>query len=398
MPIASTTKFRYVQNYSEDQKEATFLLYDVIGSFVNDNGDVEQGIDGRIFANEILALQNSGISQINVRINSEGGNVLDGYSICSAILNSNIPVHTYCDGLAASIAGVILMCGHEKHIMDYGTIMLHNPSGATPELLELIKNTLVRILKNNTPLDAQSISDIMDATTFYTADQAKTLGLVDEIINSGKKIKIDSSDLAELATIYNQLIIPTTKNIMETENTLGIESPTTLTNIEPITNDSKQENQPTYMKHKLGLAENATNEEVSSALDKLLNEHKTFKDSLTAIENEKTAQKENSIAEMLNNAESLGKIKNEEIEGYKILARANFEATKNLLEKIGTKTSVKIFNQKDHLIKNVDEDKSQWTYWDWCKKDPKGFEDLKNSSPDTFKLIQQKAFPNTKIK
>src|SRR4051812_21409466 len=118
--------YAFVQNISPEGT-ATILLYDQIGG---------QGINGRDFANEIERLQSTA-KKINVRINSPGGSVLEGYAIVSAILNSSVPVDTYIDGLAASIAGVIAMAGQRVFIKDYGTLMLHNPYGdATGEALQ----------------------------------------------------------------------------------------------------------------------------------------------------------------------------------------------------------------------------------------------------------------------
>ena len=64
-------------------------------------------IDGANFAMEIQTINeyySDEIKCINVRINSHGGSVQDGLSICSAILNSAIPCDTYIDGMAYSMA------------------------------------------------------------------------------------------------------------------------------------------------------------------------------------------------------------------------------------------------------------------------------------------------------
>ena len=119
-------KFKYIKNISEDV--ATINLHGPIGDYVDNSGNLVSGISGSSFANEMQYLQNN-CSKINVRINSIGGNVIDGYSIVSAILNSVVRCDTYIDGLAASIAGVIAVAGKKCYMADFGTLMIHNPSG-----------------------------------------------------------------------------------------------------------------------------------------------------------------------------------------------------------------------------------------------------------------------------
>ena len=95
---------------TEDGK-ATMLCYKHIGY----DESLGYGIDGNNFANEVLWLnQYSECKSIEVRINSIGGSVSEGLSICSAILNSEKPVTTIIDGMAYSMAGVIAMCGTKR--------------------------------------------------------------------------------------------------------------------------------------------------------------------------------------------------------------------------------------------------------------------------------------------
>ncbi len=68
-------------------------------------------------------------SQIDVHINSPGGNVFDGIAIMNALRNHKANITVKVDGLAASIASVIAMAGDEI-VMSLGSqMMVHNPSG-----------------------------------------------------------------------------------------------------------------------------------------------------------------------------------------------------------------------------------------------------------------------------
>ena len=99
---------------------ATILLYKHFGEME----DMGMGINGAWIAEDIQYINEYGMDQIqkiNVRINSVGGSVAEGYSICAAILNSKIPVDTYIDGMAYSMAGVVAMCGRKKYMSAFGS-------------------------------------------------------------------------------------------------------------------------------------------------------------------------------------------------------------------------------------------------------------------------------------
>lgn len=66
------------------------------------------------------------VSQINVHINSYGGEVAEGLAIYSALRRRKAHVRTTCDGFACSIASVIFMAGDERLMSDASLLMIHN--------------------------------------------------------------------------------------------------------------------------------------------------------------------------------------------------------------------------------------------------------------------------------
>lgn len=141
------------------------------------------------------ALQGAGnASQINVHINSPGGSVFAGQAIHNMLKQHPANVTVYIDGLAASIASLIAMAG-DKIIMPPGTMMMiHNPLVSmygsymasemreTAAFLDKVKETLVAtymVRKSNKTKD--EIVAIMDATTWFTAQDAFDGGFADEI-------------------------------------------------------------------------------------------------------------------------------------------------------------------------------------------------------------------------
>lgn len=67
-----------------------------------------------------------GVSNINVYINSYGGEVAEGLAIYNALKRHPAQVTTYCDGFACSIASVIFMAGDERVMGNPSRLMIHD--------------------------------------------------------------------------------------------------------------------------------------------------------------------------------------------------------------------------------------------------------------------------------
>lgn len=359
--------FKYIKNISNDGI-GTILLYNQIGDSIDEKGNYVYGISGELFAYEMQYLQTQ-CSKINVRINSIGGSVLDGYSIISSILNSTIPVDTYIDGLAASISGVIAVSGKKCYMMDYGTLMMHNPSGGNDKAVtSLVKETLVMILSNRTSKTSEEIDTMMNAETWLSSNEALNMGLVDEVVSSGKKIKMQKTEsLYNMALVYNKLINPKTQTM------------------EKVTDFLKLKNE-------------ASEEEVISAIeqkDTLLADKDAEIEKLNAriakFEEAEQAAKDAAIQDMKNKATLLieNAIKDKKIEESKkdemiALAVTNYSLVENMVSKINNVTNAaKVFDVKN--VKKDESDKENWTIRDYEKKDPKGLEKIKNETPEVYK-------------
>lgn len=109
-------------NIIPGEGRATLLLY----------GDIGEGYkveSGRIVS-ELIALQ-SQYGKIDVRINSRGGDVFSGMAIWNALRQSKSEITIYVDGVAASIAAIIALCGKPLYMSPYAKLMLHSVSGGT---------------------------------------------------------------------------------------------------------------------------------------------------------------------------------------------------------------------------------------------------------------------------
>jgi ATP-dependent Clp endopeptidase proteolytic subunit ClpP len=94
------------------------LLYGEIGGEVK-SGDVMR---------ELLEAERT-YGRIDVRINSVGGEVYTGIAIFNALRQSKADIHIYIDGIAASMASAIALCGKPVEMSRYARLMIHTVRG-----------------------------------------------------------------------------------------------------------------------------------------------------------------------------------------------------------------------------------------------------------------------------
>lgn len=382
-------KFQYIKNIAPDKSEATILLYKPIGKFQDEKtGEMVEGINGGCFAQEMLFLETQ-VNKINVRINSIGGSVLDGYSIISAIRDCKVTVCTYNDGLAASIAGIILVSGDERYARDYSITMIHNPAGVeNKDVLDKIKVSLVTILKNSSILSTEDLDALMNEETYFNAEEAKEAGLIDTILSSGEKVEIENLEVNEMAEVFNKLLTDSemkknTKKVKEikteVKNSLleeinavkpGIQSPETLENKseadeeeaespeeekkemetgkepqdvkpggaegDPDNDDKKDLSIVDKIKKHFGFDDDMGDEECYDALkehkmthDDLKDDYAKMQDKLEKLASEAKLAHRTKIDAMVNTLEAEGKIVPSQKEGLIKLALVDFDTVKN---------------------------------------------------------------------
>lgn len=152
--------------------------------------------DGVVTPKQIQdVLQGAGnVSQINVHINSPGGSVFAGQAIHNMLKQHPANVTVYIDGLAASIASIIAMSGNKIVMPPGAMMMIHNPLVTmygsyeasemrdTADFLDKIKESLVATyMSRKTNKSKDEIVALMDATTWYTAQDALKDGFADEV-------------------------------------------------------------------------------------------------------------------------------------------------------------------------------------------------------------------------
>ena len=161
--------------------------------FINDDITDHTLTDLIIRIRNLLQNRTDKTSPINLMINSPGGDVHEMFAIIDYIESLDVKVNTICRGKAFSAAAIILACGTGSRMMSKrSTVMLHQSSsflgGKMSDITAYLDNvrnlesSIYKILAEKTNKDAQYWKIQMKSDMYLTADKAKELGLIDEII------------------------------------------------------------------------------------------------------------------------------------------------------------------------------------------------------------------------
>src|SRR5262245_55515612 len=136
---------------------------------------------------------------INLYINSPGGSVDDTLAIYDTMQFITSNVATYCIGRAYSGGAVLLCAGApgRRHCLPHAKVMIHQPYGGVTgqttdiqiqaEQIIKAKQTLNDIIARHTGKSIQQVAKDGERDKFFSAQEAKDYGLVDEVFSSEKK-------------------------------------------------------------------------------------------------------------------------------------------------------------------------------------------------------------------
>jgi ATP-dependent Clp endopeptidase proteolytic subunit ClpP len=180
--VAGRRDWYRIENFVDLPDTAAIYVYDEIGYW---------GVTAADFVRDLSSLQ---VGNIDLHINSPGGEVFEGIAIHSAIQAHPANVTVYVDGLAASAASFIAMAGDTIKIARNAQMMIHDASGLCignasdmremADLLGKLSDNIADMYLQQAGGTVEAWRQAMLAETWFSADEALAAGLVDEIIGA----------------------------------------------------------------------------------------------------------------------------------------------------------------------------------------------------------------------
>jgi ATP-dependent Clp protease protease subunit len=158
-------------------------------------GPVEDNMSTLMVAQLLFLEAENPKKEISMYINSPGGVVTSGLAIYDTMQFIKPAVSTLCIGQAASMGSLLLTAGEKgmRFALPNARIMVHQPSGGfqgqvtdimlhAQEILSL-KKRLNEIYVKHTGQGLQAVEDALERDNFMTSDNAKSFGLIDNVID-----------------------------------------------------------------------------------------------------------------------------------------------------------------------------------------------------------------------
>lgn len=328
-------------------------------------------VDADAIMAAINKLKADGIKKAMVRINSGGGDMMQGFAIYDAMQESGIEFTAHVIGLCGSMATVIMMACKTIKMSANAMLMFHQAKAGLhgtadelrnmADLTEKLESKSLAIYIARTGLEEGVIkgwlSDGKD--TWMTAQEALANKVIDEIVEPVKVFKPASMATEREAwnRVYSKAFTNTTIN-MDKE-----------------------------MLKIVGLPEDATQEQYDAKVKELATARKKAEDDLAA-------EREAKATSLVENAVKAGKIKAEAKAGMLVLAKSDYTAAQTVIDSFETRKLPSDYVGMGGNKENNPEDRSNWSFTDWSKKDSKGLLKMKAEQPEEY----QKLFAATGVK
>ena len=319
---------------------ACILLYGEIGGF---DGISDKDIVAELYKNASM------YKSIDIRVNSPGGSVYAGMSIFNALRSSEADITIYVDGIAASMASVIALCGKPVYMSQYARLMLHAPYGGCYGNKEELRSVRVQLASLEDTLadmcgfrlgnTREEIKDnYFDGKDHWiTAKEAKEMGLVDGIYDI--KEKVDAQSPQDIYAVFQARLNSQSFN---THNNMYEE-----------------------LRKRPSFAACATDEDVVRMLaslenkagqyDAVVKERNELNTSLVGFAQLEQEARELEIKNLLEAAMQKGRIAPASRDAYKAILEKDFENGKKIIESLPEKKSV-----EDVLDASAQNKESSW--------------------------------------
>jgi ATP-dependent Clp protease protease subunit len=194
--------------YRDYQRQRSLTLGDLLleNRIIFLQGQIHDGNANELVMKLLFLQSENRRKDIHFYINSPGGSVTATLAIYDTMQILSCPVATYCVGLAAS-GGAVLLAGGTKgkrYALPHAKVMIHQPYGQVggqvsdieiqaDEILKT-REVLNQILSGHTSQPIERIAKDTDRDRYLTAEEAKTYGLVDDILTRQLNVKPEDEE------------------------------------------------------------------------------------------------------------------------------------------------------------------------------------------------------------
>ena len=170
-------------NIKEEKKYRDVFILDEIGGY---------GVWAKTFVKDLMNIE---ADVINLHIDSAGGSITDGVAIYNALRAHSAEVHTYVDGIAASIASVVFLAGDKRYIPENAGVFTHLPMLAEMDMpnrkdlqeaqehLAKFENVLSGIYMKHTGADEETVKMWMENDTWFFGQEAVDAGFATDVVD-----------------------------------------------------------------------------------------------------------------------------------------------------------------------------------------------------------------------
>jgi len=161
--------------------------------------DIDDSLANSVVAQMLYLEQDDPDAEISIYINSLGGTVSSGLAIYDTMQFVRPDVSTWCMGMSASMAALLLAGGAvgKRYALPHSTILIHQPMGGVygqetdirirAAEIERIREELNEILADHTGQPIEKIRQDTERDFYMTGEQAKLYGLIDEVVSNRSK-------------------------------------------------------------------------------------------------------------------------------------------------------------------------------------------------------------------
>ena len=189
-----------------EQTGRTERAYDIYSRLLKDRvlfigTPIDDNVANLVVAQLLFLQMEDPDKDIHLYINSPGGSITSGLAIYETIQFLKPDVSTYCIGQAASMGAVLLAAGTKgkRYVLPNARVMIHQPWGGVQGVatdiniqakeIQHLKDRLNGILAKHTGQEIAKIEKDTDRDYFMSADEAKSYGLVDEVVTNIRALK-----------------------------------------------------------------------------------------------------------------------------------------------------------------------------------------------------------------